>query len=70
MICKCCGKVKPDWGNHKYCRECWKEFFSENLERMDVEDIWEEKDEDDERDGDRNRRDEVYEYEREEEEEG
>jgi len=29
MICKCCGEVKADWGNHRYCRECWAELRNE-----------------------------------------
>ena len=32
MICKCCGEVKADWGNKKYCRECWAEMFGEERE--------------------------------------
>jgi hypothetical protein len=23
MICECCKKVKPDWGNEKMCEDCW-----------------------------------------------
>jgi len=29
MICKCCGEVKPDWGNDKLCRECWTDLHGE-----------------------------------------
>jgi outer membrane receptor for ferrienterochelin and colicins len=29
MICKCCGEVRADWGNKRYCRECWEELNNE-----------------------------------------
>jgi hypothetical protein len=43
MICKCCGEVKADWGNHRYCEECWRELRNEpklKQNRQSVEDYY------------------------------
>ena len=45
MICKCCGEVKADWGNHRYCRECWADLHSEKdlrTNKQDLEDYYDE----------------------------
>jgi hypothetical protein len=43
MICKCCGDVKADWGNSRYCEECWRELRNEpklKVSRQSVEDYY------------------------------
>jgi hypothetical protein len=43
MICKCCGDVKADWGNHRYCEECWAELRNEpklKQNRQSLEDYY------------------------------
>jgi predicted amidophosphoribosyltransferase len=43
MICKCCGEVRADWGNHRYCEECWKELRNEpklKVSRQSLEDYY------------------------------
>ena len=45
MICKCCGEVKPDWGNIRYCEECWRDLNGEKkmkFSRQGLEDYYDE----------------------------
>jgi hypothetical protein len=32
MICQCCGEVKNDWGNKRYCRECYEDLRNSQKE--------------------------------------